>query len=1247
MLGYLPAFILELLLIVHMRRLAGVESYGLLPMRTLLLWSLLVNAPVSAVTGILFPLACRWVQPRDDFPVAHVYILEAAGSFVGALGVTVLLASGINLVKVFLILSTILSGAVLLFHLTLWRPRRSALVWSVLGRCVLPSLTTGLAAAGLLMGIDRPVTRYLQELKWARLLPKEAFKGSFQTSQSEYLYGQYRGQWVFMCDGRVCETVPDEAVAGQIAATGLCQKPDARRILVVGSGLALCRQFLRLPQITTMDWCNPDSQFVQRFNHFLEPSWRMADRRFGPIAGDVRTLLKSKRAYYDIVVVNLPTMSSSTLNRNYTVEFYRLVKSAMSHDGVLMVAVAGGENVIGTELTHLGASTKATLAVVFGGLVLTPGEWTWFIASDSDSLTGDPAVLRDRFAAVEGAAAVFPPEALLSVYLPDRAAKAIDVYSHSDVPPDALVNRDARPLTYLYSLLVVAKQAGTPVAFFVQHLILAGPLVFFVPIGVFILVAALAAFTTPAGRGPSSFMALFLVFSTGWVGVGTSIVLMYLFQTRFGSLYLHIGVISCLFMLGLSLGAAIIRPLVATCGSDRTGMVSLSRLLFAVTLVQSLAAGAIAVLFTGAGGKVPWELGRLPFAAAFVLCGLCGGGYFPIAAQWLNLARFETGRAPSRLEMADHFGAAVGSVVTSLLLVPMLGTRMAMFVLVALVLANPPLWALALRRKASPLLPQKRASGLQRAGYALFAVGLSIVIGSNVVASSATRFRQALPLPEAAALAGAARIEPAKAHLPPSGREVIYFKVFDAQNDPAGWIFSSQDLAPDVSGFGGRMNLAIRVDADGRLVSFHIVQSNETPAYLQLLNPWYSLLEGRILFEPRPFGDVETVTGATVSSKAVLATLEASAGQFATEILGRQIVADSNATQTTRTVGPLRGKQAYLSDLAALYLIGVFSLALLVRFRGGFWSRSALLLATLVVGGVWLNAQYSIEQIVALLSLNLPSLAATSAFLLALGVPILILFFGNIYCGYICPFGAMQELLAYILPGRLKPRLPADVIRWGRFLKYIVLFILVAAFFLSRDKTMLSAEPLISVFNLHFVRDISKGTATGLQVGIAAILAVSVLAALFHERFWCRYGCPVGAFLSLFNHAVVLRRFLPRKRFARCQFDLTPQDHLDCIYCDRCRHPGPIPWKHSRDTAQPAGLVRRWGILASVVVIVAVVPAFSIHRLMQITSAVTSIAPATASAAGQPRDVDQQLIRTLIEHKKLSDKEAEFYREIE
>jgi spermidine synthase len=840
--AYVPAFVLQAILIIQARELVGIESYALWSVRGILLASIIVNAPMSIVTGMLFPTACRWVQKDKALAVSRVYIIEAAGSFVGGLGVTILLGSGVTSARIFFILAFIVSLSLFLVQLT----RAKRWVWVLAPLCFLICLTAG---------VDEPVMRRVRTTKWTHLLRAGAPDGSFQTAQAEYLYGTYRDQWIAIREGSVAEALPDESAAGRIAAIGLCQKPDAGKVLVIGSGLGLCRQLLY---------------------QSIPAELRITDRRLHSLAGDVRSLLAEKQESFDIVILNLPDATSSVLNRYYTLEFYRQVKESLSADGVLAVRIAGGENIMGTELVNLGASTKLTLEKVFSELVLTPGENTWFIASNSENITGEPGTLRDRFAAIEDGSRIFTPEALLSVYLPDRAAVALKNYSEADLPAEFLINRDSRPLTHLYSLLLAAKQSGAPAARLVKHLALAGPLPFFIPILILVVLRGIYVWRPGQQGRSSSFDSSFLVFSAGAVGIGAVIVLMYLYQTRFGSLYLHIGVVSSLFMAGLAAGAASVRYLLAEKRETRTQI-----LLFLVIFVHLLILCMIAFW-----PSEQWS--HLTFAIAFSLCGLCTGCYFPIAARQLADSGFETGQAGSKLETADHIGAAAGGVVTSLALVPVLGAEVTLFVFIALILANTPPAALRIfkpeRVRSSDATPLR----LRSLGYLLFGVGVSVALCSNLLAGAGARRRPSLPRQSVQALAGELRIEQESALLADSARRIDYFRVCDANDSLTGYIFSSEDLAPEVRGFGGKMNLAIYVDdPNSQLISFHIIRSNETPAYLELLSQWRDSLIGRRLFGPEPFADVHAVSGATVSSEAVVSALRTSGRRFAAQILGR------------------------------------------------------------------------------------------------------------------------------------------------------------------------------------------------------------------------------------------------------------------------------------------------------------------------------------------------------------------------
>ena len=153
------------------------------------------------------------------------------------------------------------------------------------------------------------------------------------------------------------------------------------------------------------------------------------------------------------------------------------------------------------------------------------------------------------------------------------------------------------------------------------------------------------------------------------------------------------------------------------------------------------------------------------------------------------------------------------------------------------------------------------------------------------------------------------------------------------------------------------------------------------------------------------------------------------------------------------------------------------------------------------------------------------------------------------------------------------------------------------------------------------------------------IVVAALTGSLFWPRFWCRYLCPAGAFLSLLNHVAILKRYLPAKKFGRCPYGLTGKDNSDCIQCDKCRF-------EQFDRAATKRKEIAGAFVACVIIVALLISTVSADRFLKVIPAGTE-AVAVSASGGQPRDVDVQRIRTMIREKKLSDKKAEFYKQIE
>lgn len=121
-----------------------------------------------------------------------------------------------------------------------------------------------------------------------------------------------------------------------------------------------------------------------------------------------------------------------------------------------------------------------------------------------------------------------------------------------------------------------------------------------------------------------------------------------------------------------------------------------------------------------------------------------------------------------------------------------------------------------------------------------------------------------------------------------------------------------------------------------------------------------------------------------------------------------------------------------------------------------------------------------------------------------------LLFWGRgVYCGWLCPFGALQELLN-VLAQRIGVRQIA--VRQGLHerlwvIKYTIFVgILGLSFYSMHDAlVMAEAEPFKTAISLRMIR----------AWPFVAFVVVLLFAGLFIERFFCRYLCPLGAGLAI------------------------------------------------------------------------------------------------------------------------------------
>ena len=160
---------------------------------------------------------------------------------------------------------------------------------------------------------------------------------------------------------------------------------------------------------------------------------------------------------------------------------------------------------------------------------------------------------------------------------------------------------------------------------------------------------------------------------------------------------------------------------------------------------------------------------------------------------------------------------------------------------------------------------------------------------------------------------------------------------------------------------------------------------------------------------------------------------------------------------------------------------------------------------------------------------------------------------GRMPCGWICPFGLLQELLHKIPAPKL--RLPSWM-RWGRYVFLVVLVLLVP--FLTAVRwfpRLCPAGALEGALPLKLVPPASPLPPSGWFFWLKmAILGAFLLWFVFSKRPFCRAVCPLGAMLGACNRFSLYRMAV---------------DDAVCASCERCREVCPVDIDIREDPNSP------------------------------------------------------------------------------
>ncbi|MCG8582440.1 MAG: FMN-binding protein [Bacteroidales bacterium] len=307
--------------------------------------------------------------------------------------------------------------------------------------------------------------------------------------------------------------------------------------------------------------------------------------------------------------------------------------------------------------------------------------------------------------------------------------------------------------------------------------------------------------------------------------------------------------------------------------------------------------------------------------------------------------------------------------------------------------------------------------------------------------------------------------------------------IYNSNNKHLGYVLISEELDARFQGYGGAVPLLIALDLDKRIISTQLLKHNETTEFIdhvndeKLLNTWDKLpMDTTILYV-----EVDAVSGATKSSRAIIRTFQSSAGNYL------------QAEQQYGAISLLRIVQLVL----LVILLGLsLSMMLAKRFRRFY---IYYLVGVVLVMGLWLKKMLSIELLQNWLTKGLPWQSNWELIvILSISVVLAIAGHKKYYCTYLCPMGAVQMLVSKASPFKKRNlKLKISVLT----LRNIYLTFIWVSLILGFALPLSNLEPFIAF---------SFKVASWIMLSAGGVI---ILLSLFFNRPWCQL-CPTGCLLD-------------------------------------------------------------------------------------------------------------------------------------
>jgi len=578
-------------------------------------------APYCLIAGYMLTLACLVLASKEDASsIGQVYFLDNLGDVVG--GVLFSLA---------LIYVHRLNHFQILYFPALLNLVFAVVVAATAGRRLLAATAAVVAAVLIALIVRCDLDGRSLAIEYAP--QRVAFHG--HSPYGSLVVTASAGQYNFIENGVSLFSTHNVEQVEQTVHYAMAQRPGARRVLLISGGAGGTALEILKYGVEAVDYVELDPLILSVARQFVPEN--LDDPRINVINNDGRQFVKLSPHRYDVVIVDVPDPSTSQINRFYTREFFEEAKRVLAPGGVLAFSLGRYENYVSRELADLSAVADRTARRVFGDVMIVPSGRIFFLASDGELTYG--VAERIKAAGIETQLVTEPY--LRAMLTADRLADVRRALRDDTPINKAPIIKVFSPVLYYYHLRWWSSR------YRLRFGLLEG-----------VLLAALVIYLLKTRPVPLA------IFTTGLAASALQVVLLIGFQILYGCVYHQVSLIVTMFMAGLGIGSLAMNRML-----PRRGRGDLIRLELAVT-VYAACLPLVLIALGRLDGTAAAVASRVAVPLLSMLLAVLVGMEFPLAGK-IDFQQVTTTAA--RLYTADYIGAALGALIVSTLLIPLIG----------------------------------------------------------------------------------------------------------------------------------------------------------------------------------------------------------------------------------------------------------------------------------------------------------------------------------------------------------------------------------------------------------------------------------------------------------------------------------------------------------------------------------------------------------------------------------------------